>query len=498
MKIAELIHDLPCALTSGSADVEVTGITEDSRTVRRGDLFVARPGGAHDGRTFIDAAVGAGACAVLTDAPVSVKGTAVLRSRDVAAVAGRLAERIYGVPSRRLKLLGITGTNGKTTTAHLVQSLLGHAGLRCGLMGTIHIDDGQQRRPARLTTPSSTEISGLLSEMVEGGCGACVMEVSSHALDQGRVAALEFAGAVFTNISGDHLDYHETMEAYVAAKARLFANLPAQGFAVLNVDDPASARMAQDCQARIVECSLQSDAVECRAHVRSTSIGCVACDLRGPWGDLDLMLPLTGAHNVANALQAAAVAHEMGLSSEDIAAGLTASGAPRGRLEPVETGTLGFDVLVDYAHTDDALANVLSALRQVMAARHGTPGQLRVVFGCGGDRDRTKRSRMAQVACRLADDVVITSDNPRTEAPQAVIDEILTGVPEDRRSDTTCTVDRAEAIRTAVERCQPGDVVLIAGKGHEDYQIIGTERRSFDDVAVAAAAVEQRGLVVTR
>ncbi len=464
----------------------ITDLVDDSRAVRPGCLFVARTGFRADGRQFIPDAVAAGAGAVLVDAGAAaeVPGTvAVLAAEDVAAAAAALAERLCNEPARSLRLIGVTGTNGKTTVTTLTQQLLRSHGIACGLIGTVVIDDGRAARPAAMTTPPAMEISRAFAAMVANGCRAAVMEVSSHALDQGRTLALDFEVAVFTNLTGDHLDYHGTTEAYAEAKARLFAGLAPRATAVVNADDPASARMLRHCQSqRVLRCSLSDLRADCFAEIGRQSIGCSEVAMTGPWGRLDVALPLTGRHNAINALQAAASAWALGLDAEALRRGLAGCIAPPGRLERVTAPESPFAVLVDYAHSDDALAHALRTLRPLAA-------QLRVVFGCGGDRDRTKRPRMGAVAAQFADELIVTSDNPRSEPPESIIEEIMGGVPGERRDATVAMVDRRSAIACAVGRCQPGDVLLIAGKGHEDHQIIGTQRRPFDDRQVAAEAL---------
>lgn len=489
MKIAQLIEGLPVQLAHGSPAADITEIVEDSRQAVRGCLFVARPGVKTDGRQFINDAVEAGAAAVLTDDAAAVPShVAALVTDDVARQAAVLAERFHSNPSSLLQLVGITGTNGKTTTAYLVRHLLNTAEMRCGLIGTVQIDDGARTYAASLTTPPAFEISRLLRLMADNGCNACAMEASSHALDQQRTAGLRFQIGVFTNLSGDHLDYHRTMEAYFAAKAMLFERLPHDGRAIINIDDPYGQHMAVRSSAPVVTCSVQDAEADCCARIGRQSLTSIEATFAGPWGSFDCELPLIGRHNVCNALQALAVAHVLGAPRDALERGIATCEAPPGRLEPVTTPEHGFAVLVDYAHTDDALDNVLRALKPIVPEG----GRLCIVFGCGGDRDRTKRPRMARVACRYADAVILTSDNPRTEDPQAIVDEIRAGVPEDRAASTLCIVDRAEAIRAAIDRAQDGDIVLIAGKGHEDYQIIGTQKRPFDDRLVAAEALAQR------
>lgn len=488
MNITQLIEGLSIELCHGDGDAVVHDIIEDSRQVlgQKGVMFVARPGDRFDGRSFINAAVEAGAVAVLTDFDAIVPTQiAALRAHDLPAAAAQVAERIFDYPNRRLALIGITGTNGKTTTAHLVQHILSSNDQKCGLIGTVIVDDGAKRAPAALTTPSAIDISRLLRRMVDNNCAACVMEVSSHALEQGRVDALEFDAAVFTNLTGDHLDYHGTMEQYAQAKAALFAALPEDGAAVVNIDDPASRVMVQSCEGLVHECSIGNKKAEYHAIIHSATAASSKVTFNLAEDSIDINLPLIGRHNVMNALQAAAIAHGMDIEASEIGIALQSCAAPPGRFEPVDSGEHDLTILVDYAHTDDALKNALSALRPLVPA----DAKLRVVFGCGGDRDRTKRPRMAAVACQFADDIIITSDNPRTEDPQAIVDEVAAGVPDEFAGQCRTIVDRADAIQDAIRNAGAGDVILIAGKGHEDYQIIGETKRSFDDRKIAAAAI---------
>lgn len=490
MKLATLIEGLDVRCSGGAvADVDVVKIVEDSRHAGPGSLFVARPGLVHDGRQYIADAVAAGAVAVLSNREEpSVGGAAMLICEDVPCTAAFVAERFCSSPSRQLQLVGVTGTNGKTTTSHLVHHLLNSNDVRSGLIGTVQVDDGSSLEDASLTTPPALALSPMLRRMIEHGCRACVMEVSSHALEQQRTSALAFNVGVFTNISGDHLDYHESMEAYIAAKAKLFAALPSDGFAIINVDDPAAGAMQQATSALIVRCSLRDSTAECSAAILNETITHVDVHFTGPWGDFETRLPLCGRHNVMNALQAAAAGSALGLTRDQLLRGLGTCSAPPGRLEPVTKPGDPFAVYVDYAHTDDALENVLKALRPLVPEH----GKLRVVFGCGGDRDRTKRPRMAEVACRYGDDVLVTSDNPRTEDPASIVEQVMQGVPAAKRVSTQPIVDRREAIAEAVARSSEGDVVLIAGKGHETYQIVGTTYVDFDDRTIAADALNAR------
>ncbi len=469
-----LRHLSPPVSVDGVPAVEVTGVTEDSRQVQPGGVFVARGGTVTDGARFAGEAVARGAVAVVAAGPVAGCGVPVVVVPDAGAAASVLAHAFHGHPSvDRLKLLGVTGTNGKTTVAYLLRHVLNGFGVRCGMIGTVEVDDGRTQYEATMTTPAAAEVASLLGRMRDRGCRACAMEVSSHSLDQGRVAGATFAGAAFTNLTGDHLDYHGTMDAYAAAKARLFAGLAAEAVAVVNADDRWADRMARDTAARVIRFGFGKGA-DYRARDLAVTAAGSGFVLHAPHGRAEVSLPLVGRHNVENALAAAALLGEVfDLSVSQLATGLTgAAGAP-GRLQSVRAGQ-PFAVLVDYAHTDDALRNVLTALRPLCR------GRLRVVFGCGGDRDRTKRPRMARAAEQLADDVYLTSDNPRTEDAAAILAEVATGFVDGR--PRCVEVDRRAAIAAALADAGPDDVVLVAGKGHENYQIVGTVKHPFDDV----------------
>ena len=485
-----LLHDLikgfdPRIRLDRLPNLPVHGVTEDSRLVAPGDLFVARNGTRTDGQIFLADARRRGAIAAVLGRSDPACELPQVHVDDPAAAASRLANLLAGEPSRALSVLGVTGTNGKTTTAYLLRHLLGKAHLQCGLIGTVEIDDGRRQREASMTTPSATEIAQLLAAMRDNGCGACAMEVSSHALDQGRVAGVRFAAAAFTNLTGDHLDYHKSMDNYAAAKARLFQLLDSGAGAIVNADDPAGARMVKHCRAKIIRFGIRAQAEYRATDVNVTSHG-TRFVLTAPDGSAPVSMSLIGKHNVENALAAAALAAQgCGISVAQIASGLSdAAGAP-GRLQVVRAGQ-PFAVLVDYAHTDDALENVLTALRPL------TNGSLRVLFGCGGDRDRSKRPRMAAVAQRLADVVYVSSDNPRTEMPLAIITDIVAGFSADFRSKVRVEPDRRTAIELLLAEAKAGDVVLIAGKGHENYQIVGTAKHHFDDVEEATRVLSAK------
>jgi UDP-N-acetylmuramoyl-L-alanyl-D-glutamate--2,6-diaminopimelate ligase len=489
MFLHELLRQLDSGLSFDSIpNVPITAIVDDSRRVIPGSLFIARPGTKTDGARFVADAATRGAAAILTQNRIDGCDLPQILIQDAASATPLLAHAFFGQPTRKIKVLGVTGTNGKTTTTYLVRHLLSKIGRRCGLIGTVEIDDGKTTAEAAMTTPGAIELAGLLATMRDNGCQSCAMEVSSHALHQHRTAGIEFAAAAFTNLTGDHLDYHKTMDAYADAKAMLFEGLNDQAIAVVNAEDPHASRMVRDTSGRIIRFGLNQKADYQARDIAVTAQGSHFV-LVTPDGQANVQMQLIGRHNIENALTAAALVGEtFGLSVHQIAAGLKdAHGAP-GRLQAVRSGQ-PFAVLVDYAHTDDALKNVLSALRPL------AHGKLRVLFGCGGDRDRTKRPRMARTAVKFADLVIITSDNPRTENPQGIIDEILAGIPADKSTSVVVEPDRRRAIELALMDAQAGDIILLAGKGHENYQIIGTEKRHFDDVEEANRVLNDRSTV---
>lgn len=506
MRLNELIRGLNLDVRVGaraSGDARICDFTEDSRTALPGSLFVARPGLVSDGRKYIADAIASGAVAVLTDASGAraVPDRAVaLVSDDLPLVSAIIAERFFGEPSKKLAVAAVTGTNGKTTTAHLARRLLDASGVRCGLIGTVEIDDGAESLPAQLTTPTSSELSQLFASMVEHGCTAAVIEASSHAIHQRRVAAIDFDAAAFTNLTQDHLDYHRTMEAYGAAKAELFSWLKPSALAVVNAQDPAHETMLADCGSRrlLAYPRGREDTGKEEATIFATPLrGRLGTGVRalGPWGTVRGEVGLVGAFNAENLLLAISIAHEFGLSAGQIEAALPDLDAPAGRLEVVSNPQAPYAVLVDFAHTPDALHSAIQAVRPVV----GAGGELRVLFGCGGDRDRTKRPLMAKAVFASADVVYVTSDNPRTESPSAIIDDILAGVSGAERRSAMVHVDRRMAIEAAVADLRPGDVLLIAGKGHEPYQLLpdpkmpgGVRKIEFDDRREARRALRQR------
>lgn len=498
MDLDELIESLPIHRPPPmlTRPVQVVDITDDSRTVLPGSLFVARPGLAFDARVCIADAVRDGASAILTDAVgaerVDRSRAVCLIAEDVERAGAALAERLYRNPSSALRLVGITGTNGKTTVAHLAHGLVNAGVDRCGLIGTVQIDDGREVAEAEMTTPPAIELSRTLATMVESGCVSAVMEVSSHALERGRVSALSFDVGVFTTLGTDHMDFHESSEAYLRSKRRLFEMLPGDGVAIVNADDAAYGAILEGCRARVVRCSLVSGDATVRVLERRVDGLRVALD--GAFGSFEADLPLTGDHNAMNLLMAVQIAHELGADSASIARGLECPSVPRGRLEPVGGGDI--DVFVDFAHTPDALERTLTEVRRAMEGSR--PGSvLWVVFGCGGEKDRTKRPVMGEIAAGLAHRVVLTSDNPRSESSEAIIREILAGIPREKRNRVDVHADRELAIAHAVLGASPGDVIVLAGKGHERVQTGlgrgGAVRTvAFDDVACARTYIMQR------
>jgi UDP-N-acetylmuramoyl-L-alanyl-D-glutamate--2,6-diaminopimelate ligase len=489
-KLADLLRGLvPNDVLAACGARSASAVCDDSRRVRPGSIFVALAGSKVDGRRFVADALTKGAAVVLGEGLASevVGGaTLIVNVRDARATLTRLALRWHGLGDDGccgLKLAGITGTNGKSTSAYMACAMLRAAGMMCGMLGTVEYDLCGRSVAAPMTTPGPLELAGYLRECVDAGAAAVVMEVSSHALDQKRTEGLRFAAAAFTNLTGDHLDYHGTLENYAAAKARLFAGLEPTATAVVNCDDPSHAVMLQNCPAQVVTYALDHDADIKATITRCTSRGtCYQLQMEGR--TLGLENALVGRHNVYNALTAAGLARALGVELDAIATGLTALKNVPGRLQRVPCASPA-DVFVDYAHTDDALRNVLSVLKPLTRRR------LIVLFGCGGDRDRTKRPRMAQAVAEYADAIVVTSDNPRSEDPRAIIDEILTGFDSAMRRRVAVEPDRSRAIRAALAAAGQGDVVLLAGKGHEDYQIIGDQRIHLSDVEVATAAAAE-------
>jgi UDP-N-acetylmuramoyl-L-alanyl-D-glutamate--2,6-diaminopimelate ligase len=465
-------------LGSGPA-VEIGGLAYDNRAVEPGTLFFCVPGFTRDGHEFAADAVARGAAALVVARPLGL-GVPEVQVEDVRAAMAVAAARFCGDPTARLPVVGITGTNGKTTTAYLVRSLLEAAGRRCGLLGTVTSVVAGQERPVIRTTPEAIDLERTFREMLDGGDRACAMEVSSHALELRRVDGIHFAVAVFTNLTQDHLDFHPSMEEYFQAKRRLFAS-PLTELRVANVDDPYGRRLAEEFSCVTVGIDRPSDY---RATDVRTGIGGTECTFETPDGSFGVNLPLPGRFNVANALGAWAAARALGAPPQVLAAALGSAPRVPGRFEPVVEGQ-PFAVLVDYAHTPDSLENVLRAAREL------AEGRVIAVFGAGGDRDRGKRPLMGEIGARLADICLVTSDNPRSEDPKAIIAEIVAGAADARHVEHDA--DRRASIHRAIALAESGDVVVIAGKGHEQGQEFeGGRKEPFDDVAVAREALHAR------
>lgn len=492
MRLRDLVRVLGEVAAHGDLDREITGLTDDSRRVSPGGLFVAVKGTQSDGHRYLSQAVSAGAGALVVEAgcvPAGARdslGVPVVEVRDSRHVLGVLASRFHGDPSQRLKMIGVTGTNGKTTTTYLCKSVLEAGGARVGLVGTVAYLIGNERIEATHTTPGAVELQGLFRRMVDAASDAAVMEVSSHALALDRTAGCEFGTAVFTNLTQDHLDFHVDMETYFQAKLRLFAGLGSGSRAIVNVDDPYGARVAEATRARVWSYAIDRPA-DLRAEDVRVSLDGVRFTARTPAGAAAIRSPLVGRHNVYNILAAVGVGLEQEIALPSITTGIAALTNVPGRFERVEAGQL-FTVVVDYAHTEDALFRLLTTAEAVKT------GRIITVFGCGGDRDRGKRPKMGRVGAVYSDVVVVTSDNPRTEDPEAIVREVIPGVQaglrEAGRGRYVVRVDRRAAIEEAVRTAQPGDLVLIAGKGHENYQVIGKDKHPFDDRVVAREAIE--------
>jgi UDP-N-acetylmuramoyl-L-alanyl-D-glutamate--2,6-diaminopimelate ligase len=477
----------PPPAPAGALDRPVAGLAYDSRRASAGTVFVAIRGERFDGAAFTPEAIDRGAIAVVAENPAppaqAVPWVQVSDGRLALAV---LASAFFGDPSHELDVVGITGTNGKTTTSYLVRAVLESNGTPCGLVGTVHYSVGGELFDAPHTTPEALDLQQLFRRMIDSGARACAMEVSSHALALSRVDTTRFAAAVFTNFTQDHLDFHGDMDRYYAAKRRLFTLLPAGAPAVVNVDDERGRRLATELP-NVVTFGLHHPS-DVRPDAVSPSLAGLSFDAITPAGRLAVRSRLTGQFNLYNLLAAVATGVALNIPGDTIAGGLAAVTAVPGRLQVVSDPADDVTVIVDYAHTDDALRNILEAVRPLAT------GRLVTVFGCGGDRDRSKRPKMGAVAARLSDAVIVTSDNPRSEDPGRIIDEIERGITDAPARPVAWTreVDRRLAIERAVDTARPADVVVIAGKGHEHYQIVGTRTLPFDDVSVARAALAGR------
>lgn len=507
MRLSELLEKLSEAETHGDMTVSVESLTCDSRAVRPGALFFALRGAQADGHRYIEKAVAAGAAAViLEDAGYAPAGLPWVKVPDGRTAMGCLSARFNGDPTAVRPLIGITGTNGKTTTTYLIEAIMAAAGKPAAVLGTISYRFGTTTIEASHTTPESTELQRAFRQLAEAGAASFVMEVSSHALEQKRVDGCHFDIGIFSNLTRDHLDYHVTMESYREAKCRLFAELlrptaeKPRRRAVVNMDDPSGAEIARRSACPVVTFGRSGRCDVSPVNVTS-SVGGISATLVTPAGEIGISSRLLGGFNLSNILAAAAAGVALDLPLAAIKHGIENHATVPGRMERVENRH-GITCLVDYAHTGDALENVLSTLKEI------AKGRIITLFGCGGDRDNGKRPIMGKIAASMSDLAVVTSDNPRTEEPSLILKQIITGIvplglheyrPEELRDGFagkgyTVVENRREAIRLAITLARPGDIVLLAGKGHEDYQIIGTVKHHFDDREEAAAAFAEKAV----
>ena len=506
MRLKDLISSSEIKGIKGDIEVDIKDIVYDSRKVKGGSLFVAIRGHITDGHGYIEDALRRGAIAIVAEEfdlsvlkqiqDYSRKPTAFITVSDSRRVLALLSDRFYAHPSGTLKLIGITGTNGKTTTSYLIKSILDVSGKRVGLLGTINYIIKEDRiLPALYTTPEALELQGYLSDMLSGGMEYAVLEVSSHSLSFQRVVGCEFEVVLFTNLSQEHLDFHKTMEEYFGSKRRIFDLLRPGGVAVINIDDQAGKSLAGNLKGNILSFGLSGDADLRAVGINSTLKG-LTFEIERPKGKIKIESPLVGMHNVYNILASAGASLSLGIPPSNIKEGIARMKSIPGRFEKIEEGQ-DFTVVVDYAHTEDALKQVLTTARELLEREQGSRrerkgGKIITVFGCGGDRDRGKRPKMGEAASTLSDIVVITSDNPRSEDLSVIISEIEGGIRATGMSNYSVVPERREAIERAIGLAEKGDFVLIAGKGHEDCQIIGNKRNPFDDRKVARETILKR------
>ncbi len=476
MRLKELLEHVETLNIIGNVEVEITGVNIDSRQIKKGHLFIAIPGTVTDGHKFIPKAIELGAVAILCEQIPEEKASGVtyIQTASTENVVGNVATLFYGDPSKKLKLVGVTGTNGKTTIATLLYNMFRKFGHKCGLLSTVcnYIED--EAIPADHTTPDPIELNRLLAQMVAAGCEYAFMECSSHAIAQKRIGGLKFAGGLFTNLTRDHLDYHKTFENYRDAKKAFFDGLSKDAFAITNADDKNGMVMVQNCKAEVKTYSTRTIA-DFKAKI-------IECHFEGMYLDIngkEVGVQFIGKFNVSNLLAVYGAAVMLGKKPDDILLILSTLKSVNGRLEPIHSPE-GYTAIVDYAHTPDALENVLNAIHEVLNGK----GKVITVCGAGGNRDKGKRPLMAQEAVKQSDKVIITSDNPRFEEPQDIINDMLAGLDQKQMKKVLSIADRREAIRTACMLAEKGDVILIAGKGHEDYQEIKGVKHHFDDKEV--------------
>jgi UDP-N-acetylmuramoyl-L-alanyl-D-glutamate--2,6-diaminopimelate ligase len=477
----------------GDAETEISGASYDSRRVLKGEAFFALPGHNSDGIKFVNEALAKGASVIISPAKIDGLAAAQIVARDIFKFMPEFCAKLYGYPDRELTVIGATGTNGKTTAVYMIESILAYAGLECGVIGTVNYRYGGKIFDAPNTTPQSADIYKMMREMADAGIKYLAMEVSSHALALGRVSGIDFDIAVFTNLTQDHLDFHKDMGNYFEAKSMLFKNLGYGGktdkkYAIINADDKYGIKLSQYCEKAEVKfygADKTLDEGFCAKNISASGSGTKFDIVYG--GEIQKAdIKHIGLHNVYNALAAVASCVCAGVPFEQAAKGLNGAAQAPGRLEKIDTKGLGFEITVDYAHTEDALKNVLSALRKL------APKRIITVFGCGGDRDRTKRPVMGKTAVEMSDFVFATSDNPRTEDPAQILLDVEVGIKRTGKTNYKVVADRERAVKEAVMMADKGDIILIAGKGHEDYQIIGKQKFHFNDGEIAAKYVGLR------
>lgn len=480
--VRNIVYGISLQKVIGSTEITVEALTLDSRNAGAGSLFFAVSGTRFDGHDFIAKVVEQGCKAIITEKEVAVpEGVTLIVTDNSHKAAGIVASNFYGEPSRQLKLVGITGTNGKTTTTTLLYNLFMQLGYTTGLLSTVVNKIGAETIPSTHTTPDPIALNALLAQMVDANCEYCFMEVSSHAIHQHRIAGLEFAGGVFTNITHDHLDYHNTFKEYLDVKKRFFDELPATAFALTNIDDKNGRVMVQNTRAKVVSYAMKSPA-DYKVKVLENQFSGLVLNINGK----EVWSRLVGDFNAYNLLTAYAVSILLGEEEEEVLRVLSSLESVEGRFQYFISES-GVVAIIDYAHTPDALENVLKTISNIRTKNE----TLYTVVGCGGDRDKTKRPEMARIACELSDKVILTSDNPRSEDPNQIIEEMNAGVPGHHFKKTISVVDRKQAIKTAISMAEKGDIILIAGKGHEKYQEINGVKHDFDDRKIALELFEQ-------
>jgi len=484
MKVAQLIESCPeqvVSLSPLAGELEIGGLHYDSRKIEKGNLFFAVSGYQADGNSFIRQAVAKGAAAIVSESNRASDDIPWIKVADCRRAMALMSAAFMGRPAEKLDMIAVTGTAGKTTTTYLLRSIMETAGRKTGLLGTINYWIGDRKFSAPNTTPESLDLQKLLAEMLQAGADTAIMEASSHGIELDRIAGINFSTAVFTNFSQDHLDFHGDMENYLRSKLKLFRNLWGEATAVINLDDPAASRVREAIKTRSLDFGIEKPAAVMADNIVSTPQGS-SFRLKTGGRSKEIKISIAGRHNIYNALAASAAALSRNINLEDIKAGLEKVDSVAGRFEPVSLGQ-DFSVIVDYAHTSEELERLLGAARELR------PKRIITVFGCGGDRDRSKRPLMGRAVAGNSDIVIVTSDNPRTEDPERIINDILPGL---EGREYLVLPDRREAIYKSVELADKGDMVIIAGKGHEDYQILGTEKIHFDDREVAGEALKKR------